>query len=417
MNKPMKTLSIGVSLGLLVGNLQATDRYFKDQEATSLSGKFRVEAKSPDNVGGPGTSSFQDKFLYRLLEKGKTGEVWSRQQPMEPQGRFPREGPPVALYVSDDGWLVIRTADVWQPCELVVVDPAGRDKLRVDILKTLLPDRTVFYQYVTDGSGGMHWGEACCHPYFIALLGKPHFCLSTWWGKRLLLDLSAGQIVTNSSEFEPELLKAEKAFVLATLEATSLWKYKLDERINPGLAEDSPGPIVQDVLAALLLAARLKILEAVPLVRKLESSPIVLTTVGGASPYEAPIGGIRPAAYQNLTVRQAAQLCLRRLGLRPSTHQSTKLYRSDAYWQPDDPLPFQREKRVSDLQPAMKPEAVMALIGAPDFVTPEGWEYDLDGDAPATLVIRWRQDGCEKPEKRVPPKWRNGVERDCVLVH
>ena len=110
-------------------------------------------------------------------------------------------------------------------------------------------------------------------------------------------------------------------------------------------------------------------------------------------------------------------MCLRRLGLRPSTHQSTKLYRNDSYWQPNDPLPFEREKRVPDLHLGMKLEEVAALIGAPDFIINECWEYDLDGDPPATLVIRWGTGGCEKPEKRVPPKWRNGVERDGALVH
>jgi hypothetical protein len=167
----------------------------------------------------------------------------------------------------------------------------------------------------------------------------------------------------------------------------------------------------------MLISAHLQILEAGPSVRKLESSPIVLTTAGGTSPYEAPMDGINPAVYQDLTLRQTAQLCLRRLGLRPSTHQSTRLYRGATYWQPDDPLPFQREERVQDLKLNMKPEEVIELLGAPDFITPEGWEYDLDGDTPATLLIRWAQAGLEKSEKRVPPKWRNGVERDRALVH
>jgi hypothetical protein len=116
-------------------------------------------------------------------------------------------------------------------------------------------------------------------------------------------------------------------------------------------------------------------------------------------------------------VRQTAQLCLRRLGLRPSAYQSTRLYRSDGYWQPQDPLPFKREERVKDLKAGMKPEQVLALLGAPDFITLQGWEYDLDGDVPATLAIRWGTDGCEKIEKRTPPKWRSGVERDFGLVH
>jgi len=413
----MRALDIAVGLGLFVIPLQATDRYFRDLEAASPNSRFRAEAKSPDNVGGPWKKAFQDHFVYRLREEGKRGEVWSRNQPMPAEGRLPREGPPVALYLNDEGWLVIRTAEVWNlPCELVAVDPMGQDRLRVEILKTLLPDMTSLFKHTAHSTGGVLWGEQYCRPYFVALRGQPHFCLTTWWGQRLLLDLSAGRVVTDSSEFEPELRKAEKGFVLATLEATALWNYDLENKFFPGLATNSPGPSVTDVLAATFLAARLNIPEAVPFVRKLESSPIVLTSVGGPSSYQAPANGIKPASYQNLTMRQTAQLCLRRLGVRPSTHQSTKLYRDGGYWQPEDPLPFQREQRVEELKTGMTPEEVTALIGTPDFITHDGWEYDVDGKAPATLILRWGQRGVEKLEHQTPPKWSNGVERDRQLI-
>jgi hypothetical protein len=63
-----------------------------------------------------------------------------------------------------------------------------------------------------------------------------------------------------------------------------------------------------------------------------------------------------------------------------------------------------------------KPEEVTALIGVPDFIAHESWEYDLDVDS-VTLVIHWGPGGCARIEKRIPPKWRNGVERDVQLVH
>jgi hypothetical protein len=419
----MKTLIFFVGLKLLLCDLQATDRFFQDLEAASPNGRFRLEATSPDNEDGPWKTAFQSKFHYRLLEKANTNAIWSRQQPMDPggrfPGRFPLEGPPVALYVSDEGWVVIRTADVSASCELLAVNPAGQDKLRVDILKVLglEGDWRNYLQYVQFSTAGLDWGQAYCRPYFVTLHDAPHFCLPTWWGQRLLIDLPAGRTVAVTSESEPELLKVETAFVLSTLEATSLWKYDLDQMINPGLVKGSPGPAVQEVIAALLMTANLKIMEAVSLVRTLESSPIVLTSSGGSSPYEPPPGGIKPATYQNLTVRQAAQLCLRRLGLRPGAHQTTRLYRNKSYWQPDDPLPFQRENRVHDLASGMKPEEVAELIGVPDFITHRGWEYDLDGDSPATLVIRWGAGGVKGSEKEAPPKWDTGVSRDRELVH
>ncbi len=166
----------------------------------------------------------------------------------------------------------------------------------------------------------------------------------------------------------------------------------------------------------MLMASRMKLDGAVASIRELESCPIVLTTVGGRSPYETPPGGVRPGVYQNLTLRQTAQLCLRRFGLRPNTYQATKLYRADHYWQPHDPLPFKRQTRVRDLKPGMAPERVLELVGAPDFIINGAWEYDLDGEDACTLVITWEAKGCGKIEKSIPPKWRNGVERERELV-
>ncbi len=412
----------GLLLVLLTGNIQATNRYFPDLEARSPDGRFRVEARSPDNAkssdgaGVPRQILFQGNFVYRLFDKSQEREIWSRKQPMQSEGLSPKEGPPAAVYVSNNGWVVIRTEDLGTRCELVAVTPTGQDKLRVDILKELLPHDETFIQYVSIGSGGEHWGEDYCHSYVTPLHGKPHFCLTTWWGKRLLVDLPEGTIVKDPSVHEPKLARAEEAFVLATLKATTLWKYDLREKINPGLAEASPGPSVKQVIGAMLMASRMKLDGAVASIRELESCPIVLTTVGGRSPYEASPGGIRPGVYQNLTVRQTAQLCLRRLGVRPSAYQATKLYRADRYWHPQDPLPFQREKRITDLKPGMIPERVLKLIGAPDFIINGAWEYDLDGEDASTLVITWKAKGCGKIQKLIPPKWRNGIERDRELV-
>lgn len=108
--KRLTLLVSAVGLGLLVGQLQATDRYFRDRETTSSNGRFRVEATSSDNAGGSPRKPFPSRFQSRLLEVDGGAEVWSRRQPMEPNGRWPTEGPPVALYVSDDGWVVIQTA-------------------------------------------------------------------------------------------------------------------------------------------------------------------------------------------------------------------------------------------------------------------------------------------------------------------
>lgn len=234
----MKVYLLGLAASLLVSRLEATDRFFRNLEVTSPNGRFRVEAKSPDNVEGPRSKPFQSNFLYRFLEEGGDLEVWSRQQPVAPDGQRALEGPPVAIHVSNDSWVVVRTANAL----LVVVDPSGQDRLRIDILGSLFPDslRSVRYQRIS--SAGTQWGAAYCHPYFVALGGKTHFCLTTWWGERLLINLPAGCAVPVSPEFETVLNETEKSFLMSTLQATSLWKYEQNRKINPGLTKDSPGP-------------------------------------------------------------------------------------------------------------------------------------------------------------------------------
>lgn len=414
----IKALFLGFSLAMVVGQLRATDVYFRDLTATSANGRFRVEAKSPDNADGPWKRSFQSRFEYRLLETGKPGEVWSRRQPVSAVGRYSSEGPPVAIYVSDDGWVVLRTEYTFRggTCELIVVDTAGQDRLRLNIFGTLFPQGGGTLDIIQVSTAGIFWGQHVCHPYFVALQGTNHFCFTTWWGPRLLLNLPAGRVVTVSPEIEPELVAAESSFVLSTLEGTRLWEYDTNATINPGLAKGSPGPAVHEVITALLMAARLKLVAAELPVRRLASRPVVWTTVGGNSPFEPAPGGVKPAVYQNLAVRQAAQLCLRRLGLQPTRHQTTCLLRGNKYWQPEDPLPFDRVTRASEVKTGLKPEEVLEQIGAPDFIS-NGWEYDLDGEKPVTLVVRWGKEGVSEVEEVSPPKWRDGLKRDKQLVH
>src|SRR5829696_375234 len=97
--------------------------YYPDREATSVGGRYTLEARSPHN----GTIPYRDgrmpadefpakyrqhqrNFRYRLLDNraaapaGPDGVrvVWERWQPL-------RENSPHELLVSADGWAVIRT--------------------------------------------------------------------------------------------------------------------------------------------------------------------------------------------------------------------------------------------------------------------------------------------------------------------
>ena len=113
--------------------------FFPDCEATSNSGRFRIEARSPHNgtiLRRNGTKpkdafefkyrQHQTEFRYRLLDDqlSDVGIAWERFQ-------TGKEDSPHELVVSDDGWTIIRTHG-FKP-ELIAVGLNGRDVLRVGL--------------------------------------------------------------------------------------------------------------------------------------------------------------------------------------------------------------------------------------------------------------------------------------------
>ena len=124
--------------------------FYPDCTATSLNGKFTLEARSPDNGkinhrnGRPPSEDdfgfkyreHQDEFRYRLIDntrtpfigrllgKGSGAVMWERWQEKD-------EDSPHELVISDDGWSILRTHG-FRP-EVIAVDPSGKDTLRVRI--------------------------------------------------------------------------------------------------------------------------------------------------------------------------------------------------------------------------------------------------------------------------------------------
>jgi hypothetical protein len=84
----------------------ATDRYFRDCFTVSPSGRYRVDAKSPDNAGDR-PRPFASNFTYSLTDTSTNKVVWKRQQPMTREKGssfvYSTEGSPVALFVNNDG--------------------------------------------------------------------------------------------------------------------------------------------------------------------------------------------------------------------------------------------------------------------------------------------------------------------------
>jgi hypothetical protein len=231
-----------------------------------------------------------------------------------------------------------------------------------------------------------------------------------------VIDLVTGQKYELGANGERELFSVEKQFVLKTLTGTSDWEWTTTKGKHE-LSRQADQPAGRDGMLAIHMAGKMKLREAVPYLRALEDCLYVGTTTGSRGPYKSASDGIKPYSYQSLTIRQLSQLSLRRIGERPSGHQTTKLYRrGDGFWYPDDPISIRRDTRVGEIIGGLTPEQVLARIGAPDFIEFKIWEYDIDDATPYTLRIEWGESGIEKVSRQTPPKWSDGITRDRSLA-
>ena len=166
---------------------------------------YVVEARSPDNKtinhrdgSAPNPDAFgfkygqmQCEFRYQLIHRKTMEVVWERWQ----------EGPepsPQALFVSDEGWVVIQThghIHAW----LIAVSPTGEDALRVGISRDRPgePQEKTFYiqdEHVAELSFGLSWASGAIM-HFMKERDRPYFSVETSWGRKFRLDLEGGRLI------------------------------------------------------------------------------------------------------------------------------------------------------------------------------------------------------------------------------
>ncbi|MFT3685170.1 MAG: hypothetical protein QM783_09640 [Phycisphaerales bacterium] len=116
-----------VAIAIVAPAALATDRWYRDCSATSPSGRYRIDAKSPENAG-PNPRPFAANFTYTLTDTTTGKTVWTRQQPMRrskgESHAYSEEPSPVFLFVTDGGLVVARSA--WD--SLIVLDQASGKK-------------------------------------------------------------------------------------------------------------------------------------------------------------------------------------------------------------------------------------------------------------------------------------------------
>lgn len=387
---------------------------FTSLESASPNGEWRVGARFhgvTEWANTEKTGPLNGTLRYEMrTANGKS--VWISDTPIDDE--FSSFETPTAIFVSDQAWTAVRTHDSMLLC----FSPSGKRTAHIDILKTLIPE--LFYNRDGDlfisGTAGRMWGQWYAYHYFITSMGENYFVIRTHWDDRLVVRLRDGDVIVPNRGLAVDLAAAEKTFVTRTLE-TAIRTPKLS---------NAPKDVIRSVITAAHIAGRSKLKEAIPLLRKLEPMDYSPREYFGSSFSldQARRGAIDPACGYDLTPRQVIHLSLRRLGEKPRVFPCVHLVMSDSdppTWatlpEPESP----RENGVESLQPGLTPEAVVRLVGSPDFVSgwSDGakWEYDMDTKRPYTLEITWGDDGVVKTFAEIrPPLWQQKQKRDLQIL-
>lgn len=407
-----------IVMGTFLCNAHATNRYFSDIAADSPSKRYRVEAKSPDNASKTGRPAFQASFVYTCHDTMAKQVLWTRVQAMgKPRRlgvesaetyRLPEEGSPVDIFVSDEGWTVIRTD--WD--EIIAVDSLGHDRCRIELLKEGFT-KEENSEYVYDTSAGPMWSSYSLW-YFLSVADKHLFVVRPWWGRRVVLNLETGKLADESPDVSRSAVAYERQYVMTELKKAveTRKEWEMDACCEATLP----------ILNASYLAGCLPVLEAVPFLEQLqEVSYIGRSTTRFFGVGEQFEGEVNPGSYNTFTLRQVVQLSLRRLGKTPRPLPAIQFdIKYEAYEKNHPYFPkvgeVPRATNCAKVRTGMKAEQVLDLLDGPDFVESETWEYDMDANPPFTLILKWDARHVIDVQKRTPALWKKGLLRDVQIT-
>jgi len=388
----MRNIKIGVVclIALTLSQVHATNVFYHDKNAVSPNMKFKLEGKSPDNKDAPREKPFARNFVYTLTDQSNNKSLWERNQGES-------EGSCGALYVDNDGWVVIVTGQD----ELIFVNPSGKDIGKIDLLGKAFTKKER-KSYVHETTAGPLWSGYSLW-YFIKMEDHRLFVIRPWWNRCIVMDVEKGTLLSENDNISKACLQHEKDLVLLELKkgisTRKEWEREDCEANWP-------------VLHAAYWAGKLAIADAVPLLLQLQDSPYSGACAIGSGEYTPSEGQVDPSNWEEMTMRRVVHLSLRRLGSPPGQYACTQFnvhyedFQKESHYQ-ILPLAYQRHSRADDIKKNMKPEEVLSIIGAPDFNDSDVWYYDMDAKEPYTLSIEWGKVGVKKIRKQRPPVWKS----------
>jgi len=389
---------------------------YPDLSATSGNSRFRV-----DVFGRPVDAFFRDQsqFSYRLYDANQL--VW--EYTPYPNRGDSADDSPHEVWVSNDGWVVART-HAWFHGGLTVFNPTGQVVLRCTLDGEdhcrILDDNS--RGFVHDTSAGPFWSQSSI-AYFFECFERPFWCLRTWWGYRVIIDLIEARLVSSTSIDDGLATGIERAWIVNTL-STGL--IVIETEGNQLRQQEKFWTNVGSVMTAAYHAGWLQATQAIPFLRRLEPNDV---SGGSTSQFGADL--------ETLCFAQIAKLSLLRLGQEPQWYAGYR-FQFDCEADSEDrevlqvPRPAIRDLAI--LKPGMTPFETLDRLGYPDFIRDE-WEYDFTSPrGGVTARILWDESHLKDipyqeydsrvitdPPRisridQIEPQWKMITMRDHMLV-
>jgi hypothetical protein len=349
-----------------------------------------------------------------------------------------------ALFVSDDGWSVIRFHGISTYSRLLAIPPEGNDVLTVGITGFVRPYVTDppikegkwelwLDEHVEDSTAGDSWSYRARFR-FCTWSSNPLFVSRTRWGRYLVLDLNGERVVDEQDVTRCVLFDALRSedgnWALEILREARGCKDELQVALAAQDRADESTALPKQlaelwdrVFNALLIVRQDRIAAAAPLLEELQA----ISNLGfGGFVEVTPVKNFG-SRFVDL-FREYVHLAMLRIGVRPKRYALMVFNEvcdsscPESRWLRLPECVENRESLICSLVPGMKPDDVAFIIGAPEFIRGssedretcpwqdefyfECWDYDEpDRDVtPASWALLWRKpkEPMSDEEKNLP---------------
>ena len=378
-------------------------RFYRDQTVTSPNGRYRLEATSHANSpDGKRQGLISSDFAFKLIDQSNEAIVWEI-------GEGKLDMQPERVLVEDDGFAAVFDSRV-----LRLFKQQGQLLMQIDPLQDAIPEEQI-KQYVERGLSGDYWTRLS-RWYFFRVQGKPHFCIRTGWGLRIIADLESKKLVDDEGTVKETLDLEESNYVDSTL------RYKALAELRKSPKSDARDGLLEQALTAANIAGQRKMRYIVPRLRLLEALPEFDVSCSDGRYRDFKKSEIDMIHYIVNPGRRVVQNAIRLTGEKPVGYAvvAFAMKREFPVQSSEDQMtakieamklitqPVDRAKTVSRLKKGMTAELVLEVAGPPDVVS-DCWEYDIDDEHPYTLLIHWDADSCIVSTDTIrPARWEDG---------